>query len=335
MITITNLPSYIDIDVDGVITTIGKEDLMARALLSDEFGIYQAGYAVFKGKFEDVVSPVTADINALVREIGSYFVNSTTTTTLEAALEAINSNIGKTYFQRMLENDFSGTIGGFSTQRRKPLTIGVEEVIWEYPSATYPFPAAAAVVDVVSDNANDDGIAPLSGAQQVAVVGLDGTGTFVFDVVTMNGLTPVTTTKTFLRTFAVFVAVAGSTGYNEGNITVEHLGNVVDYMGAGNSTSSKAVGAVPSNYAMFIDADLIATDESDVSSAPVTFRIYTRDITSGIRTKTVEVSTKDHISLTEIPVGGFNDIYMTAQCDTLGATVNVETRIKSIIFPTI
>lgn len=335
MITITNLPTNIEIDVDGFITVIGKEDLMARVLVSDEFGIYQAGFAVFKGKFEDVVSPVTANVTALVQELATYFVNTETTSTIEAALEEINSNIGKSYFERMLENDFSGTIGGFSTQRRKPLTIGVEEVIWEAPSATYPFPAAAAVVDLVSDSANDDGIAPLSGAQVVAVVGLDGTGTFVFDVVTMNGLTPVTTTQTFLRTFAVFVAAAGSTGYNEGNITVEHLGNVVDYMSAGNSTSSKAVGAVPTNHAMFLDVDLVSTDESDVSNAPTTFRIYTRDINSGIRTKVVEVSTKDHVNLSEIPVSGFNDVFITAQCDTLGAVVHAETKIKSIIFPTI
>lgn len=333
MITITNLPTNIEIDVDGVITVIGKEDLMARVLVSDEFGIYQAGFAVFKGKFEDVVSPVTANVTALVQELATYFVNTETTSTIEAAFEEINSNIGKSYFERMLENDFSGTIGGFSTQRRKPLTIGVEEVIWEAPSATYPFPAAAAVVDLVSDSANDDGIAPLSGAQVVAVVGLDGTGTFVYDVVTMNGLTPVSTTQTFLRIFTIFVAVAGSTGYNEGNITVEHLGNVIDYMAVGNSISSKAVGSVPTNYAMFLDIDMLATDASDVSSAPVTFRVYTRDITTGVRTKAIEASTKQQIHITEFPVGGFNDVYMTAQCDTIGAVVNVETKIKSIIFP--
>lgn len=333
MITITNLPSYIDIDVDGVITTIGKEDLMARALLSDEFGIYQAGYAVFKGKFEDVVAPVTADVNALVREIGSYFVNSTTTTTLEAALEAINSNIGKTYFQRMLENDFVGTIGGFSTQRRKPLTIGVEEVIWEAPSSTYPFPSAEAVLDVVSDNANDDGIAPLSGAQTVTVVGLDGTGTFVFDTVVMNGLTPVATTQPFLRILAAFVSSAGASGYNEGNIEISHLGNVVEYLAAENATSAKAVGTVPTNYAMFLDAGITATDTSEVQSSPVTFRVYTRDINTGIRTKSVEVSTKGCVNISEIPVAGFNDVYITAQCDVVGAVVNVETRLKSIIFP--
>ena len=258
---------------------------------------------------------------------------ATIITDLNTQLNITNDAIGKTYFQRMVQQDFLGTVGGANGSKRKPLTIGVEEVIWEYSSATYPFPAAANVLDLVSDNANDDGIGLLSGAQIVTIVGLDTLGNLVFDIVTLNGLTPVTSAVAFLRILTTYVAVAGSSGFNEGNITVSHLGNVIDYVAIGNSISTKAVGTVPTNYGMLLKIKMIASETDDTKSAPIRFRIYNRDINTGVIQRANEYTTKSDVEMIDLPVNGFNDVWVTAQCDTVAAVASAEIMLHSILFP--
>ena len=77
-------------------------------------------------------------------------------------------------------------------------------------------------VDVVSDDTNDDVAG--TGARTLRIQGLDGSYNLVEETVDMDGTTTVTTTQTFLRVFRMSVETAGSSGNNEGTITVTYTG---------------------------------------------------------------------------------------------------------------
>lgn len=337
-IQITDNINTILIINNGVQKYIPKDNTVVSEEEGGFISIYHSGHIELRASFTDITVPLLPDIETLCGTISGYICGcsgSVDLTAIETKLDTIISNTGKSYFVRMLEGDFPGTNGNLNSARRKPLTIGVEEVVWQDASSTYPFPdyTMPATLDIVSTNANDDGIAPLSGARVIAVVGLDGTGNIQFDAVTMNGLTPVSTVNQYIRVLTMFVGSAGATGLNEGNITASYMGNVIDLMVAGDGFSSKAAGSVPANYTLLINLKLIACDIEDNRSAPVTFRIYTRDIYSGVIQMANQYTTKSEIEITEFAVGGFHDVWITAQCDVLGANVGAEVMLKSILAP--
>jgi len=99
---------------------------------------------------------------------------------------------------------------------------GAFETIWE-TGDNYPWQTSAVTVDVVSDNVNDVNTTG-SGARTLRIQGLDGSYNFAEETVNLNGTSTVTTTQTFLRVFRMSVETAGSSGNNEGTITVTYTG---------------------------------------------------------------------------------------------------------------
>ena len=73
-------------------------------------------------------------------------------------------------------------------------------------------------LEVLSSDANDANAD--TGAWTVAVSGLDANWDEISETVTLNGTTPVTTTASFRRIFRAKVVTAGTSGVNEGTITI-------------------------------------------------------------------------------------------------------------------
>lgn len=94
----------------------------------------------------------------------------------------------------------------------------------DYTGQPVEDPSAAATVDVVSDNIEDDGVALLTGAHTAELFGLNELGIAITEIVTLNGLTPVTSTKRFHRLNRVIIRTAGSTGVNVGEVEVSRTG---------------------------------------------------------------------------------------------------------------
>lgn len=113
------------------------------------------------------------------------------------------------------------------------------ETIWEY-GGIYPFPTSASTLSVVSDSASD--------TMAVLISGLDEDYVEVYDVVTLNGLTPVTTTNSFFRVNSA-VILAGS---NVGNIAISHGANVVQYIGAEIGLTQSCVYTVPAGCDLYL-----------------------------------------------------------------------------------
>ena len=108
-------------------------------------------------------------------------------------------------------------------------------------------PTSAAVISLVSDDANDDD--GDTGARTVKVEGLDANYALVDDTVTMNGTSAVTTTQTFLRVFRMYVETAGSSNVNEGEITASHGGTAIAAIHSDNGGQTlMAVYTIPAGY---------------------------------------------------------------------------------------
>ena len=112
-------------------------------------------------------------------------------------------------------------------------------------------PASAAVISVVSDDANDDD--GDTGARSVKIEGLDANYALVDETIALNGTSAVTTTQTFLRVFRMSVASAGSSNTNEGQITASHGGTDIAAIHSDNGGQSlMAVYTVPAGYKAYL-----------------------------------------------------------------------------------
>lgn len=90
------------------------------------------------------------------------------------------------------------------------------------PEKAMVFPTAPETWEIVSDNANDTSTG--SGARTAVVLSLDENKLEQFQIVTLNGTTPVTLTGTHFRADSVLMSTAGATGVNEGTIVLRVSG---------------------------------------------------------------------------------------------------------------
>lgn len=100
--------------------------------------------------------------------------------------------------------------------RNLDVDTAAAEDLWNQ-GGDYTFPAAAEVVDVVSDDANDTSAG--TGARTLTIEGLDANYAEISETISMNGVTPVATSAAFLRVFRAYVATAGTNLTNAGTIT--------------------------------------------------------------------------------------------------------------------
>jgi hypothetical protein len=136
-----------------------------------------------------------------------------------------------------------------------------ETVMPSSVAGRYPFPASAVTLDIVSNDA-DDTVAG-TGAQTVTVTGLDTNYAEISETVDMDGTTPVTTIALFLRVNDFRVTTAGTTGSNEGNITLKSgatfLGQINFDSGLGEGISQTAVYTVPAGKELLLCSLFMST----------------------------------------------------------------------------
>lgn len=101
------------------------------------------------------------------------------------------------------------------------LSVGSDlETIWE-PGGIYEYLTTASVVSAVSDEAGDT--APSgTGARTIELQGLDANYNTITEIISTGGTGGGNvSSQEFLRIFRAIVKTAGSTGTNDGNITIE------------------------------------------------------------------------------------------------------------------
>jgi len=130
------------------------------------------------------------------------------------------------------------------------------EDLWNVGGTFTGHPAstqAAETVDLVSTSASDALFG--TGANTVAVEGLDSDFNEVTENEVMNGITTVTTTQEFLRVNKATVVVAGTGQTAAGRITLNHTTTTANVFGdieAGTAVTMNAAYTVPAGYTALI-----------------------------------------------------------------------------------
>lgn len=126
---------------------------------------------------------------------------------------------------------------------------------WELAS-DYVFPTAAITLSVVSSDAAD--------TVPVLINGLDANWDIQTEIVTLTGLTPVTTTKQFLRINDVIVTVGNAVGA----ITLTNGGVTYAKINAGTGRNQAAIFSVPRKHCFFLERiDAYCTDANGGKAA--------------------------------------------------------------------
>lgn len=113
------------------------------------------------------------------------------------------------------------------------------ETVWNGP-ANYVYPSSALQMSLVSSSAAD--------TMAVAISGLDANYNQIADLVTLNGLTPVTTNLNFYRINSAAIL----SGSNVGNISISNGGTVYGYIEAELGATQTCSFTVPVNCSLYI-----------------------------------------------------------------------------------
>lgn len=128
----------------------------------------------------------------------------------------------------------------------------VSEVIAEFGGAFNQRLDNAETLSIVSDSANDDSGG--TGVTTLVIFGVGGTSAsdrnLITDVITMDGLTPVTSNLLFWGVNRMTIFQSGSANSNVGKITAtaSTSGNTMATMPAGQGTTQQCIFYVPTGY---------------------------------------------------------------------------------------
>jgi len=155
--------------------------------------------------------------------------------------------------------DITGASRVGITAWNESVANGTVEDVWPL-GGTYIWPTSAATISVVSDNDSDSFSAGGSGAQKVAIEGLDENWLTITETVNVSGTVANTTSQTFLRVNKAQVVQRGTyTGANLGTITLTHGGTstaacVIPMAGdfGGNGVSAQSHYCVPKDKIAFL-----------------------------------------------------------------------------------
>lgn len=183
---------------------------------------------------------------------------------------------------------------------------------------------SGATLDCVSDDANDTSAG--TGARAIYIDGIDGSGDPQAEVVTLNGTTAVTTVNSYLGVNRIFILSAGSSGLNEGNITVfETSGTTTQgYIPVGAGVTQQCFYHTPLGASLQIDFILPSVYKLSGGGTPrVEINGYSYSRVTGVTYNVfkekidVSVGTGEPIPLQNpISFGGREVIYFTATTNT-------------------
>ena len=122
----------------------------------------------------------------------------------------------------------------------QPLVDGTSICIWEN-ATPYIFPPAAVQMSVVSTSAADTAVVKL-------ITGLDANFAPITEVLTVNGLTPVLTTKSYLR----INNVRTTSGNAVGTVTFTNNGNTYAKILPGTGQTQMSQYTVPAGYTFYL-----------------------------------------------------------------------------------
>lgn len=233
---------------------------------------------------------------------------------------------------------------------RSDLLIGynpaVSDVAFEdiWPTGgTRTWITTAAVVDIVSDDANDT--AAGTGARSLDLIGLDDDLNIITETIAMNGITSVQTTQLFKRISLAEVATTGTVATSNtnpaaGKISLSSGGDLqmtIEPTSDGGSTGRQTglFGTIPTEFTGYIDSLIVNTDpRNDMSVNLFTRRV--EDLSGGAftpRLQPLKVFFPSGLGQLAFPnpivLPSRHDIWMTAK--NIGTPGDLEININAVV----
>jgi hypothetical protein len=175
----------------------------------------------------------------------------------------------------------------------------------------YTPPASAAPLILVSSSASD------TSALSVKIDGLDSSYTPISETIAMNGVTNVTTTKSFLR----INMMTTTNGTNVGTITAKISTTLYAQINAGIGQTQASIYTVPAGYTLYLLTVQYDAAIGFTSSAYMTAQEYNKDNVSGhlnILNQTVFVQKQEQNYATPIPHTEKTDIQFCVKASAGG-----------------
>lgn len=167
----------------------------------------------------------------------------------------------------------------------------VEATVWPIPGAILGHPAAPTTMKISSSSANDT--AAGTGARTVYILGINGTGGYAEEIVTLNGQTEVNTVNTYDAIERMTVLTVGSGGVNAGTIyagtgTVTSGVPAVPYsaIGVGDNTSLVGHWTCPTGFTGYLVRGKITTGTTTASQY-IIGKLKLRDVDGVVRTAAI------------------------------------------------
>jgi len=182
------------------------------------------------------------------------------------------------FYLAVAKGDFTGYSSVSKFGYNPFISSTAYESIWEGSNA-YPWQTVADQLEVLSSDADDTSAG--TGARTVELQGLDSSWNLLTETVIMNGTSAVTTTGSFLRIFRARVVTAGSSGRNEGTITIRDQDTsttralITNGATDGNGQTLMAVYTIPAGKTGYI----ININVSSQKDQEQTYRLMARDNT--------------------------------------------------------
>jgi len=110
--------------------------------------------------------------------------------------------VSQPYTYAVSEGDLLNHYGILKFGTRTSVAAGVTSVIWEGTAALYTYLTTASAMRVVSSSAQDG--AGGTGLLTLRLIGLDANFAEIEEDITLNGVTPVISTKSFIRIFRAY-----------------------------------------------------------------------------------------------------------------------------------
>jgi len=197
-----------------------------------------------------------------------------------------------------------------------------EVLVWD-TGTTYEYQTSAQTLELLSSDANDT--AAGTGAQKVIVYGLDGDWNLVQEEVTLNGVSAVATTNTFLRVYRLKVTDVGSGNINAGDITcqVSPGGAILATCPAGEGSSFLSLFTIPAGYEGYLYEYDVTTDAALNSEATV--RVRTRELGKAFRTSAQFLVSKEapgrNTYRLPVRLAAKTDLALTAEASALNSKI--------------
>lgn len=143
-----------------------------------------------------------------------------------------------------------------------------EESVWP-DGGVVPHPTVASALTIVSTSASDASAG--TGARTVYIAGLDQKYNEVNETITLNGVTGVTTTKSYLYVNEFYVVTVGSSEANVGEITAKVSTTLYDLIAVGYNNRTTAHYCVPAGYTGYMTSGVITAGQASGSTSITAF----------------------------------------------------------------